>query len=46
MEVLESIFDGEGIVIKHPTIIQAADTEVKSTNSSGSQNDETELNNF
>lgn len=37
VEVLESIFDGEGIVIEKPTA--GGDQDVKSTNDSGSHDD-------
>lgn len=38
VEVLESIFDGEGIVIEKPN--ECGEAEIKSTNDSGSHDDE------
>lgn len=38
IEVLESIFDGEGIVLKKPEEINCSDADV-STSGSGSQDD-------
>jgi hypothetical protein len=41
IEILESIFDGEGIVLAKPSIVEVSEAEL-STNSSGKSNQEEE----
>lgn len=42
IQILESIFDGEGLVLSKPTVIEASDLDM-STNSSGHGHEEEEL---
>ena len=44
VEVLESIFDGEGIVIEQPN--ECGEADIKSTNDSGSHDDDDNSNPF
>lgn len=41
IEILESIFDGEGLVLAKPTVVDASEADL-STNSSGNGNEDDE----